>query len=68
MQSDMLVIKTQWQKKCSETEKQLREFYEGELIKLEDKKNREAIQHLEAVKEGKSIVIKQDEELTSNRI
>ena len=40
MQNDMLVIKTQWQKKCQETEKNLREYYEGQLFTLEERKSK----------------------------
>lgn len=31
----MVVIKGQWQKKCGDVERSLREFYEGEMLKME---------------------------------
>ena len=68
MQGDMMVIKTQWQKKCQETEKQLREFYESQLVNLEERKSKELLQHMESMKEGKPIVIKHDEEIIASRI
>lgn len=34
MQNDMMVIRNQWEKKCKDTERNVREFYEGEMLKL----------------------------------
>lgn len=44
MQSDMGVIKSQWQKKCADVENTLRNSYKEQLLSLEEKKSRE-LQH-----------------------
>ena len=46
----MFVIKSQWQKKCNDVQKNLREFYENQIIKLEEKKSRELLLHIDNIK------------------
>lgn len=38
------------------------------MMKLEEKKTREMIQHIEGMKQGKPVIIKQDEEILTSRI
>lgn len=65
----MLVIKNQWQKKCQEIEKNLRNFYEQKILEMEEKKTREMLEHIDAVKEGKeTIVIKTDENMINSKL
>lgn len=43
----MLIIKTQWQKKCNDTEKNLKNYYEHKIFELEDRKTKEMLEHIE---------------------